>query len=86
MEGLGLLELGGGDLKAALTSFAAARQYYSNGDDAMRVAIHEIIQLRNAHREADATALATKMIQANPKSVAVELVRALVTPATAAAH
>jgi len=80
MEGLGLLQLTVNDRDAALVSFPQAREYYGKGDDAMRVAVHEIIQLRTAGRVADAKALAQKMIAAAPNSPAVDLLRALTEP------
>jgi hypothetical protein len=93
MEGLGLLQLSVNDRDAALASFVRAREYYGKTEDAMRVAGHEIIQLRAAGREADALALAQKMIAAVPKSPSGELLLAIaapppppVTPAPAAVH
>ena len=78
MEGLGLLQLTVNDRDAALASFAQALEYYGKGEDAMRVAVHEIIQLQAASRDAEAKALGLKMIAANPHVPAVDLVRALV--------
>lgn len=83
MEGLGLLQVSVNDRDAALASFAQAREYYGKGDDAMRVTIHEIIQLLGANRDADARALAQKMIAASPRSPAVDLLRALTEPRAA---
>ena len=60
-----------------LASFALAREYYGRGDDAMRVTVHEIVQLQAAGRDDDAKALSRKMIAANPHSPAVDLLRAL---------
>jgi hypothetical protein len=77
MEGLGLLQLSVNDHDAALASFAQAREYYGKGDDSMRVAIHEILQLQGGKREAEAKTLAQKMIAASPHSPAVDLLRAL---------
>jgi len=77
MEGLGLLQVSVNDRDAAITSFGQARSLYGKGDDAMRAAVHEILQLQNAGRDADATALARGMIAANPHSPAVDLLRAL---------
>lgn len=88
MEGLGLLQLSVNDREGALASFAQAREYYGKGDDSMRVAIHEIIQLESTNRDADAKTLAQKMIAGSPHSPAVDLLRALTehtaTPPTAA--
>ncbi len=85
MEGLGLLQLTVNDRDAALASFAVAREYYGKSEDAMRVAIHEIIQLKAAGREADARALAQKMTIAEPNSPAVDLLRSMTEPPPTAA-
>jgi hypothetical protein len=77
MEGLGLLQVSVNDRDGALASFAQAREYYGKGDDAMRVAIHEILQLQAAKRDAEARTLSQKMIAASPHSPAVDLLRAL---------
>jgi uncharacterized protein (TIGR03790 family) len=77
MEGLGCLQISVKDDDAALASFAQAREYYGKGEDAMRVAIHEIFLLEAANRIADAKALAAKMTAASPHSPAVDLLRAL---------
>ncbi len=83
MEGLGLLQVSVNDRDAALASFGLAREYYGKGDDAMRVAIHEIIQLKGANQDAEAKALAEKMIAASPHSPAVDLLRDLTQPRAA---
>jgi uncharacterized protein (TIGR03790 family) len=77
MEGLGLLQISADDAGAALASFAQAREYYGNTDDAMRVAIHEIIQLRALGRDLEAVVLAKKMAEAVPKSTAADLLKVL---------
>jgi len=77
MEGLGLLQVSVNDRDGAMASFAKAREYYGKGDDSMRVAIHEIIQLNGANRDAEAKALAQKMTAASPHSPAVDLLRVL---------
>ena len=74
-EGLGLLEITVGDRAAALTAFQQARAVYANADDICRVAIHEIIQLRGGNRDAEAVALARKMMTTYPRSAAVGLLR-----------
>jgi hypothetical protein len=61
-----------------MASFEQARQYYGKGDDSMRVALYEIMKLQEANRDADAKALAEKMIAANPHADSVDLIRALV--------
>ena len=77
MEGLGLLQVSVNDRDAALASFAQAREIYGKGDDSMRVAIHEILQLQAAGRENEAKALSRSMIAANSHSASVDLLRAL---------
>jgi hypothetical protein len=89
MEGLGLLQISVNDRDAALASFSEARELYGRSEDAMRVAIHEIIQLRAGGRASDARALALKMIALAPNSPSVPLLRGLsesapVTPAPSA--
>jgi uncharacterized protein (TIGR03790 family) len=74
-EGLGLLQLEAGKRPEALVSFRQARDFYTDPDDITRVAIHEIFQLRNADREAEAVTLARKMMEAFPKAPAVSLLR-----------
>jgi hypothetical protein len=78
MEGLAFLQLSVNDRDGAMASFEQARQYYGKGDDAMRVALYEIMKLQEANRDADAKALADKMIAANPHAESVDLLRALV--------
>ncbi len=80
MEGLGLLQVAVDDPAAALASFALAREYYGNTEDAMRVAIHEIFLLRAAKRDLEAFTIAVKMSAAVPKSSAGDLLKALATP------
>ncbi len=80
MEGLGLLQVSAGDTKAALESFALAREFYGNTDDAMRVAIHEIFLLRAAKRDLEALTVALTMASAVPKSPAAELLKSLAAP------
>jgi uncharacterized protein (TIGR03790 family) len=78
VEGLAFLQLSVNDREAAMASFEQARQYYGKGDDSMRVALYEIMKLQEANRDADAKALAEKMIAANPHADSVDLLRALV--------
>lgn len=74
-EGHGLLELSTDNVKGALVLFQQARTLYTHGDDICRVAIHEVIQLRGMKRDADALALARKMIAAHPQSSAVQVLK-----------
>lgn len=84
LEGLGLLQLSANDREAALKTFPDARELYGPGDDALRVATHEIIQLRAAGRDAEAQALARKMAAASPDAPAAEMLRALAAPPASA--
>jgi len=80
LEGLGLLLLSVNDRDAALIVFPQARQFYGRTEDAMRVAVHEIIQLKAAGREDDARALAKEMIALVPRSPSVVLLNELTIP------
>jgi uncharacterized protein (TIGR03790 family) len=80
MEGLGLLQVAVDDPAAALASFAEARGYYGDTEDAMRVAVHEIFILRAQGKNLEAYALAVKMAAAVPKSPAGDLLKALAAP------
>ena len=80
MEGLGLLQVSADDPKAALESFALAREYYGKTDDALRVAIHEIFILRAEKRDLEALTVALTAASAVPKSPAGELLKSLATP------
>lgn len=72
-EGLGLLKVSVGEKADALGFFKEARGLYSDGEDACRVAIHEIFVLKSANRQADAVALARKMIATYPHAAAVNV-------------
>jgi uncharacterized protein (TIGR03790 family) len=80
MEGLGLLQVAVDDPTAALASFADAREYYGDTNDAMRVAVHEIFILRAQGKNLEAYTLAVKMAAAVPKSPAGDLLKALAAP------
>jgi uncharacterized protein (TIGR03790 family) len=80
MEGLGLLQVSADDPTAGLASFAKAREYYGNTDDAVRVAIHEIFLLRAANRNIEALTIALGTASAVPKSKAGPLLKSLATP------
>jgi hypothetical protein len=77
MEGLGLLELTVSDRNAAIEAFEQARQSYGKSSDAIRAAVHEMLQLRAANRDADALALAGRTLATAPAVPAVDLVRTL---------
>ena len=72
-EGLGLLKVAAGEKADALDFFKEARALYKDPEDACRVAIHEIFVFKAANRQADAVALARKMIATYPKAAAVNV-------------
>jgi len=76
-EGLALLQMGDKDHKAAAASLAEALNAFTNVDDQMQVAIHEVIELRQAGREFDADALAKKMVAAHRTSPATAVLKQL---------
>jgi len=77
MEGLGLLQIAGGDSNASIASFAQAAKLYSNPEDAARASIHAVLQLKALNHTGEAIALARKQIAAFPKTPAVELLKAI---------
>jgi uncharacterized protein (TIGR03790 family) len=79
LEGLGLLQIAGGDSNAAVGTFAQAARLYSNPEDATRASIHAVLQLKGLNRTPEALALARKQIAAFPKTPAVELLKAIET-------
>jgi uncharacterized protein (TIGR03790 family) len=83
-EGLGLLELTVDDRAAALDAFQQARKFYKQPDDVIRVAIHEVIQLRQAKRETEAQELTRKMTAAFPEAPSLRVLRMLQPQPTAA--
>ncbi len=72
-EGLGMLKATVKERTEALGFFKDARGLYKEPEDICRVAIHEIFQLRGMNREAEALALARKMIATYPRSPAVQV-------------
>ncbi len=74
-EGLGLLEKDAGDLTASLAAFDAARRCYKDGDDILRVAIHEVRLLRAAGRDAEGLALVRKEAAQFPDAPALRVLR-----------
>jgi len=76
-EGLALLQMGDKDHKAAAASLAEARNAYSNVDDQMQTAIHEVIELRQSGREIEANELAKKMVGAHRTSPATAVLKQL---------
>jgi uncharacterized protein (TIGR03790 family) len=77
MEGLGLLELTVNDRDAAIQCFEESRQYYGKTEDALRATIHEVFQLRAAHRDADAVAIIGKMLALAPSAPGADLLRSM---------
>lgn len=63
-EGLGLLQMRANDAKAAIVSFEQARKTYTNPDDAIRAAIHEVIQLKATGREGEAAKIVQQEVKA----------------------
>jgi hypothetical protein len=76
-EGLGLLQLSAGEADAASASFALARKFYANPDDAMRATIHEVRLLRDTGKKNAALALAKKQMRAQPQSPACAVLQSL---------
>jgi uncharacterized protein (TIGR03790 family) len=80
LEGLGLLQLSVDDRTAALETFAEARALYGPTVDALRVAVHEVMQLKAAGREAEARVLVRRVTAKAPDMPAADLLRLLVEP------
>jgi hypothetical protein len=77
MEALGQLQAGENDFIGALNSFQAARQYYTNGDDVIRTALHEAGILRAMNRNDQAHSVIAKVLQAWPSLPAAALLKKL---------
>jgi uncharacterized protein (TIGR03790 family) len=77
LEGLGLLQIAGGDSNGSIATFAQAAKLYTNPEDAARATIHAVLQLKGLNRTPEALALARKQIAAFPKTPAAELMKAL---------
>lgn len=80
-EGMGLLEMSGGDNNAAITAFQQSRATYSDADDRIRVAIHESSAIRAAKGDAAANAFLKQQAEANSSSDKAELLKLLMSPA-----
>ncbi len=80
LEGLGLLQLSVDDRTAALQTFAEARELYGPTVDALRVAVHEVMQLKAAGREAEARVLVRRITAKAPDLPAADLLRLLAEP------
>jgi hypothetical protein len=72
-----LLQLTTNDRAEALEAFDEARKYYSNPEDIIRVAIHEVGALEGLGRGGEAVALARKEIGEYPKARAGEVLQML---------
>jgi uncharacterized protein (TIGR03790 family) len=77
-EGLGLLQATTTDTSGALSSFALARQFYTQSDDVLRVSIHEVSLLRALDRKDDALALARRQIKVFETAPAADVLRDIV--------
>jgi len=77
MEGLGLLELTVNDRDAAIRSFEEAREYYGKTEDALRATIHEVFQLRAAHRDLDALGVIGRALSVSSTVPGADLLRSM---------
>jgi uncharacterized protein (TIGR03790 family) len=77
MEGLGLLELTVNDRDGAIRSFEEARDYYGKTEDALRATIHEVFQLRAAHRDLDALGVIGRALAISPTLPGADLLRSM---------
>lgn len=75
LESLGLLEASENDFLGALDSFKLARHNYTNGDDIIRAAIHEISILRAMNNNVEAHATAQKVLRSESTAPAAVLLR-----------
>ena len=76
-ESLGLLQAGENDFLAAIDSFDQARKFYSNSDDVIRTAIHEVSILRAMGKFRQAHATAAEVLKDSPVSLPAALLRKL---------
>jgi uncharacterized protein (TIGR03790 family) len=74
-EGLGLLQADENDFVSALDSFQEARRNYTNGDDIIRTALHELSLLRILNKKGQAHAIATRVLQSYPAAFSAPLLR-----------
>jgi uncharacterized protein (TIGR03790 family) len=77
MEGLGLLELTANDRDSAIRCFDEAREYYGKGEDGLRTTIHEVFQLRAAHRDNEALAIIGKELGPVSSTPGADLLRSM---------
>lgn len=76
-ESMGLLELFGGDHRAAREAFQQARGYYSNPDDRVRVALHEVGAIVATKGNAEAARFLREQATAHGSSDSARLLSAL---------
>ncbi len=76
-EGLGLLQMSGGDNSAAITAFQQSRASYTDAEDRIRVAIHESSAIRAVKGDAAADAFLKQQSAANASSDKAELLKLL---------
>lgn len=77
MEGLGLLLISDDQQDEAVKFFGDARLLHTHQEDVMRVAIHEVIQLRALGKLPDALALVRKQLELFPKTQGADVLRML---------
>ncbi len=76
-EGLGLLQVAQPDLPGALQSFQQARQLYTNGEDVLRVSIHETAALLTLQKKNEALAFVRSQLRAYPAAHGVEILKSI---------
>ena len=76
-EGLGLLQVSQPDPVAALRSFQLARQFYTNGEDVLRVSIQETAALLTLRKNREALAFVRNQMRAFPTAHGVEVLRSI---------
>jgi hypothetical protein len=74
-EGLGLLQADENDFVGALDSFQSARLNFTNPDDIIRTALHELSLLRILNKKGQAHAIATRVLQVYPTAFSAPLLR-----------
>jgi uncharacterized protein (TIGR03790 family) len=76
-EGLGLLQAGLNDFTSALISFRQAREFYTDGEDVIRTAIHEVSILKAMGKAGDAHDIAQKVLSSSSRSIGALLLKKL---------
>ena len=78
-EGLGLLQIEGGDGAAAHEAFLKARKFYARNEDALRTLIHELLFLKGTGKTQAALKIAREGIKFYPTIPATSVLRSLET-------